>query len=266
MNRLEASIAGLVERDECGLAPYITAGDGGLERTLATLHALEQAGAACVELGVPFSDPIADGPVLQAAAQRSLDAGTTLDGVLELVSRFRAGGGRLPILLFSYSNPLLHRGLENSAQALAQAGADGLLVPDLPVEEMSPWAAAARAEDLATVAFVTPTTSDARIVRAAELSRGFVYVIGRTGITGGHTELGPETQEFLARVAERCSLPLGVGFGIRNAQQVAALAEHATLAIVGSALVQHVHEAGERGLDPAGAAGEFLTALNARQV
>ena len=262
MNRLEQAVAGLVAEGRCGLAPYVTAGDGGLDLTLDVLHALEEAGASCVELGVPFSDPIADGPVLQAAAQRALDAGTTVDGILDLVRRFRAGGGTLPILFFSYSNPLFVRGLEGAARELADAGADGLLVPDLPVEEMGPWSGAATAAGLAPVGFVTPTTSDARVARAAEASRGFVYVIGRTGITGARTELGDAaTQEFLGRVAARSCLPLGVGFGIRSADQVAAVAPHAALAIVGSALVQHLFEARSQGGDPAQAARGFLDGL-----
>lgn len=262
MNRLGASIAALVDQDACGIAPYVTAGDGGLSLTLDVLHALEAAGAACVELGVPFSDPIADGPILQAAAQRALDAGTTVDGILDLVARFRAAGGALPILFFSYSNPLFVRGIAGAAQELAGAGADGLLVPDLPVEEMGPWSEAATTAGLAPVGFITPTTSEARVVRVAEVSRGFVYVIGRTGITGARTDLADATtQAFLARVKERSSLPLGVGFGIRSADQVAAIKPHATLAIVGSALVRHLHEVAEAGDDVAAAAGTFVTAL-----
>lgn len=262
MNRLEARVGELVARGECGLAPYVTAGDGGLERTLDVLHALEAAGAACVELGVPFSDPIADGPVLQEAAQRALAAGTNVDGVLDLVARYRRAGGELPILLFTYSNPLLVRGLESAAAGMREAGADGLLVPDLPLEEMEPWSAAATEAGLAPVGFATPTTSDRRITRVAELSRGFVYVIARTGITGARTDLADErTQAFLARVRACSSLPLGVGFGIRSADQVAAVTPHAALAIVGSALVKHLHETGSGGGDVAAAAGEFLAAL-----
>ena len=262
MNRLEAAVAELVDRGACGLAPYVTAGDGGLSRTLDVLHALEEAGAACVELGVPFSDPIADGPILQAAAQRSLEAGTSVDGILDLVARFRAAGGGLPILLFSYSNPLFVRGIAGAAQELAAAGADGLLVPDLPVEEMGPWSEAAVAAGLAPVGFVTPTTTEARVLRAAEASRGFVYVIGRTGITGARTDLADAaTQSFLARVKQASRLPLGVGFGIHSADQVAAITPHATLAIVGSALVQHLHEAVEAGGDVPAAAGDFLARL-----
>lgn len=264
-NRLEQVTSALASAGRCGIAPYVTAGDGGLDRTLAVLHALEDAGAACVELGVPFSDPIADGPVLQAAAQRALDGGTTLDGILDLVRRYRDAGGKLPILAFSYVNPLLRRGAAVTARALADAGADGLLVPDLPVEEGSELREAALEVGLAPVFFVTPTTSDVRVRRAAEASRGFLYVIGRTGITGASTDLGAETQQFLARVKELSDVPLGVGFGLRTPEQVAVVARHASLAIVGSALVAHIHEAAQGTQDPntaaARAAHDFVTNL-----
>ena len=246
-NRLERATADLAARRECGIAPYVTAGDGGLVRTLAVLHALERAGAACVELGIPFSDPIADGPILQAAASRSLQGGTTFDGILDLLRAYRDEGGALPVLAFTYANPLLRRGPGQAPRALAEAGFDGLLVPDLPLEEDALEAGELRAatleEGLAPVFFVTPTTSDERARRADELSRGFVYVIGRTGITGRRTELDERVSAYLERVRGLCAKPLGVGFGIASAEQVAAVARRAELAIVGSALVQHVHEA-----------------------
>jgi len=264
-DRLQKVTSALAAAGDCGIAPYVTAGDGGLDRTLAVLHALEDAGSACVELGVPFSDPIADGPILQAAAQRALDAGTTLDGILELVRRFRDAGGTLPILIFSYVNPLLRRGAARVARSLAEAGADGLLVPDLPVEEGRELRDAVLEAGLAPIFFVTPTTSDERARRAAEASRGFLYVIGRTGITGASTTLGADVQEYLARMRALCDLPLGVGFGLRTPEQVTAVARHATLAIVGSALVEHIHRAADGAQHPdtaaAQAAHEFVTNL-----
>jgi tryptophan synthase alpha chain len=253
-NRLEAVVAALAARGAIGVAPYVTAGDGGLARTLAVLHGLEQAGAACVELGVPFSDPIADGPLLQAAAQRALEAGTTLDGVLDVVRAYRAEGGRLPLLAFSYLNPLLRGGLARTAARLAEAGLDGTLVPDLPVEEADELRAASAAHGLAPVFFATPTTSDARIAAASRASRGFLYVIGRTGITGAATALGGDALAFLARARAHADKPLGVGFGIRSAEQIAALRGHASLAIVGTALVQHIHDAAQGAADPLAAA------------
>ena len=230
-----------------GLAPYVTAGDGGLETTLAVLRALDRAGASCAELGLPFSDPIADGPVLQAAADRALAAGTTFDGVLGMLARFREKSA-LPVVIMSYANPLLRRGWEASARAIREAGGSGLLVADLPVEEGDAMRAAAEDAGLAPIFFVSPTTSEARMTRAIEASRGFVYAIGRFGVTGARTTLDPAAQAFLARVRERSNgLPVAVGFGIATAEDVRAAVEHADLAIVGSALVQRIHEAFEAG-------------------
>lgn len=261
MSRLEAAVGELAGRGALGVAPYVTAGDGGLARTKLVLHALERAGATCVELGIPFSDPIADGPALQEAAQRSLAAGTTLEGVLDTVRAYRGGGGELPILAFTYANPLMRRGPEAAARMLAEAGVDGILVPDLPVEEADVLFEPARRAGLSTVAFVTPTTSEARTRAAAAASRGFLYVIGRLGITGARTELGGETLEYLERVRACADVPLGVGFGLAAPDQVAALKGHATLAIVGTALVRHVHAAGADDAVAAAAAETFVRGL-----
>ncbi len=231
-----------------GLAPYVTAGDGGMATTLAVLRALDAAGAACVELGVPFSDPIADGPILQAAAERSLAAGTTLDRILDMVRELRAGSrgeppSELPVVLFSYVNPLVRRGWKLAARMAAEAGADGWLVPDLPVEEADAMRAAALEEELAPIFFVAPTTSDSRMRAAADASRGFLYAIGRFGVTGAHTGLDQRALAFLARLRNLTELPLAVGFGLQTGAHVRAVLEHADLAVVGSALVQHIHEA-----------------------
>lgn len=266
-NRLIAATAALRESGATRVAPYLTAGDGGLDRTLELLFAVERAGAACVELGVPFTDPIADGPVLQAAAARSLDAGTTIDGIEDTVRAFRARGGDVPILAFSYLNPLMNGGAEGGLAkrfaSLAEAGFDGLLVPDLPIEEAAPVAALAERNGLAAVLFVAPTTIDERLVRAAEATRGFLYVVGRTGVTGAATSMSTDTDHYLARVrALAGDMPLGVGFGIRTPEQVAAVGAHAELAIVGSALVAAIHDAADaHPADPTAAAVRCATAF-----
>jgi len=266
-NRLVARLDAEKRAGRRGVAPFLTAGDGGLERTLACLRALDRAGAACAELGLPFSDPIADGPVLQAAADRALEAGTTYASVCELLRAFRAGDAHhpasaLPIAIMSYSNPLLVRGLERSARELASAGADAWLVPDVPLEEGDELRAAGAAAGLACIAFVSPTTDDARLERAAHASRGFLYAIGRFGVTGTSTDLDGDAQSFLARVREACGeLPLAVGFGIDTPAKVRAAVRHADLAIVGSALVQHVHEVGGDACAAAGAAEHFVRDL-----
>ena len=271
-SRLEATLDGLRAEARVGLAPYVTAGDGGLATTLAVLHALEESGASVVELGIPFSDPIADGPVFQAAAQRSLEQGTQLSGVLALVRRYRSQGGALPLLAFSYLNPLLSGGLRQTCQALADAGMDGVLVPDLPVEEAAALREVCEAVHLDTVFFVTPTTSDERMAKAAQASRGFLYVVGRVGVTGASTDLEQDGGAYLARVRKAAGdMPLGVGFGIHSASQVQALAGQAQLAIVGSAMVKRIHaavSASPPGADAAGAgaaaAREYVAELLGR--
>lgn len=259
-NRLVRCTTDLRRSGRTGLAPYLTAGDGGLERTLELLHACEECGAACVELGIPFSDPIADGPVLQTAAQRALASGTTLDGVMGIVERFRSNGGTLPVIAFSYLNPLLQSPGDDAFAALAKAGFDGLLIPDLPVEEAAPVSSAAEANGLALSLFCAPTTSSERLELAASATRGFLYVVGRTGVTGAKTSVEGAGSEYLDRVRRAVpGVPLGVGFGLRSAAQVAAVAPFAELAIVGSAFVDAVHSA--RAGDPIVAARSFLNDL-----
>jgi tryptophan synthase alpha chain len=256
LERLEHRLGALRASRRKGLAPYVTAGDGGTRTTLAVLRALDKAGCACVELGVPFSDPIADGPVLQAAAGRALAAGATLDAVLDIVRELRAGSddappSDLPVVLFSYANPLLRRGWSATARLAADAGADGWLVPDLPLEEADAMRRASADAGLAPIFFVAPTTSDERARAAARASRGFLYAIGRFGVTGATTGVDERALAFLARARALCPIPLAVGFGLRDPEQVRAVLAHADLAIVGSALVQHVHERTRDLADPA---------------
>lgn len=240
-NRLEQRTRELRARGQRALAPYVTAGDGGLDTTLAVLHALDEARVACIELGFPFSDPIADGPVLQAAAQRALEQGTTFEGVLAMVAGFRASGAETPIVAMGYVNTLARRGWTRSLERLARAGVDGVLAADLPVEEAGELCDAARAHDLCPIFFASPTSSAERIARSVRSSRGFLYTIPRTGVTGRATDFDDDTARFLTSVREFAGdLALGVGFGIRTGSQVRAVAQHADLAIVGSALVERV--------------------------
>ncbi|MDP6519586.1 MAG: tryptophan synthase subunit alpha [Planctomycetota bacterium] len=252
-----------VLRDQCarGIAPYITAGDGGLACTLEVLHALDRGGAHCVELGLPFSDPIADGPVLQAASTRALAAGTSLTGTLEMLRAFRQAGGRVPIALMSYANPLMRHGLSETALRVAQAGADALIVPDIPLEEGALLEQACAEAALCPIFFAAPTSNDDRIIQAGARSRGFLYVVGRVGVTGGGTTFDSETQTFLARARALSAAPIAVGFGIATAADVRAAVEHADLAIVGTALVRHLHACGSNPGERAAAASAFLAEL-----
>ncbi|HIG86699.1 MAG TPA: tryptophan synthase subunit alpha [Planctomycetes bacterium] len=246
------------------IAPYLTAGDGGFERSLAVMHAIEKAGAVCLELGLPFSDPLADGPILQAAAQRSLAEGMTPVRTLELIRTYREEGGLMAVLLFSYINPLLVGlgGLGASAERLAEAGGDGFVVPDLPPELAQELQDPCAELDLGTVFFATPRSSPARIRAAAEASTGFLYCVGRTGVTGQRTCFDAEVLGWLDQVrALAGSTPLTVGFGVAEPADISALAGHTDLAISGSALVQLLHRTGGSPQDGAQAAHDFVAAL-----
>lgn len=261
-NRLAKCTAELRAAGRRGLSPYITAGDGGLDRSLALLHTLEAAGAHCCELGVPFSDPIADGPVLQAAADRALEAGTNVDGIFAMVRRFREEGGTLPIALMSYCNPLGHRGWNEVCAEAVEVGIDAFILPDLPVEEGAPVRAAADAAGLCTIFFAAPTSPDERIRAAVQASQGFLYVVGRTGVTGAGTTFDASAQDFLQRVAALAGgLPTAVGFGISSAADVRAATEHADLAIVGTALVRAIFAAGADDAAAIAVADQFVRDL-----
>ncbi len=260
-NRIERAVLALQEQGRAGIAPYVTAGDGGLETTRAVLLALEAGGATCVELGVPFSDPIADGPVLQVAAQRSLRAGTTLTKILAMVADLRRAGCELPIALFSYANPLYSMGWQQAASASREAGVDAWLVPDIVPFQGVHMQRCAEAEGLACVYFAAPTSSPPRIAIAARASRGFLYAIGRLGVTGQETQLGSTTLNFLRSLRQQTSMPIGVGFGLRTAEQVAAVTEHAELAIVGSAFVERLRARFDTTGSPGAVAEEAHTYL-----
>lgn len=260
--RLQQRIATLRSDKARGLSPFIMAGDGGLARTKALLHALEASGATCCELGLPFSDPIADGPILQAAATRALAHGTDHKSVLAMVQQFREEGGTLPIVLMSYCNPLIKMGWDASAKAAAIAGVDAFAIPDLPPEEATQVANAAREHGIGMVFFAAPTSSDARIQQAAEQSTGFLYIVGRVGITGTKTKFDNTVTQFLERVnALVGETPTAMGFGISSAHDVQSATRFVDLAIVGSALVQHIHQAGPADEAAVAAAKDFITAL-----
>jgi len=227
---------------ELGLVAYITAGDPALEASEHIALALAEAGADVIELGVPFSDPVADGPVIQRASERALRSGTTLSGVLELVKRLRTKT-QVPLLLFSYYNPVLQMGLEKFAAAAADAGADGALITDVTPEEAGEYRGAMRARGLDTVFLAAPTSTDARLKMIAEASTGFLYLISRTGVTGTKDALAEELPALARRVRAATPLPIAVGFGISLPEHVSLLGGLADAAVVGSALVVEIEKA-----------------------
>lgn len=240
-SRIEARFRELREQKRKGLVVYLTAGDPSLEATGELLAAIARAGADVIELGVPFSDPLADGPVIQRASERALEAGATLGKILERLPAWREKV-RAPMILFSYYNPVLQYGLEKFARDAAKAGAAGALMVDVTAEEAGPYLRAMRAENLDTVFLASPTSPDERLARAAELSTGFLYLISRTGTTGERSRISSSLRPLVERVRKFTSLPLAVGFGISNPQQVREVTALADAAVVGSAIVHAIEE------------------------
>jgi len=242
VTRIERKFQRLGEAGEMGLIAYVTAGDPSLDATEKIVLAAAEAGADVIELGVPFSDPVADGPTIQRASERALRSGTTLAGVLGLVRRIRAHS-EVPLVLFSYFNPILQMGLEQFAAAAADAGADGVLATDLTPEEASEYRAAMRARGLDTIFLGAPTSTDARLEKISACSSGFLYLISRTGVTGAREALPEELPALVRRARQLTKLPIAVGFGISLPTHVTVLGGIADAAVVGSALVAEIEKA-----------------------
>jgi len=240
--RIAQRFRNLAEAGELGLIAYVTAGDPSLDATEQIVLAAAAAGADVIELGVPFSDPVADGPTIQRASERALRGGTTLAGVIELVRRLRARTD-VPFVLFSYFNPILQMGLEKFAAAAAAAGADGALATDLTPEEAGEYRAAMRAHGLDTIFLAAPTSTDERLALISEASSGFLYLISRTGVTGERDALPEDLPALARRVRRFTKLPLAVGFGISQPAHVSVLGGIADAAVVGSALVAEIEKA-----------------------
>ncbi|HUJ32797.1 MAG TPA: tryptophan synthase subunit alpha [Candidatus Acidoferrum sp.] len=227
---------------ELGLVAYITAGDPSLEASEKIVLAAAGAGADVIELGVPFSDPVADGPTIQRASERALRSGTTLSDVLDLVSRLR-GHTQVPLVIFSYFNPILQMGIEKFADSAAAAGADGVLATDLTPEESQDYRAILRARGLDTIFLAAPTSTDARLATISDASSGFLYLISRTGVTGAREALPEELPGLVRRIRRFTSLPVAVGFGVSLPTHVTVLGGIADAAVVGSALVAEIEKA-----------------------
>jgi tryptophan synthase alpha chain len=241
------------------LVVYLTCGDPDLRTTREVALAAIEAGAQVIELGVPFSDPVADGPVIQRASERALKSGTNLEQVLKLAAEIREVSQSAGLIIFSYLNPILRMGLEKFCKVARHAGLDGVLVTDLPVEESETYLRAARAHDLATVFLAAPTSTDERLKRIAEASSGFVYAVSRTGVTGARKELADDARKLVARLRKFTRLPIAVGFGISGPEQVAVVGEFADAAVIGSAIVQAIETNPGR---EAAAVAEFIKALS----
>jgi len=237
VSRIGEAFAHLRKDRRTGLITYVTAGDPDVQRSAAILQALDRAGADVIEVGVPFSDPLADGPVIQRATERALAAGGSLTVVLDMLERVRPTL-RVPLVVFTYANPVLRMGIENFGRRAAQVGVDGVLVLDLPIEEAGEFREVMAGRGIDMIFLLSPTTTPERIRRAAELGRGFLYGISRLGVTGARDHVAPGAQELAARIRAETSLPLALGFGISRPEHVRQVGQWADAAVVGSGLVQ----------------------------
>ena len=240
MSRIDRRFEALAAAGRTALIPYVTAGDPAPELTVPIMHALVEGGADVIELGVPFSDPMADGPVIQRASERALARGTGLARVLEMVSEFRARDVATPVVLMGYANPIEAMGATAFAERAAQAGVDGVLVVDYPPEEAEEFAALLAARDMAPIFLLSPTTPPARIEKVAGVARGYVYYVSLTGVTGAAHLDTADVARHLDEIRRHTGLPVGVGFGIRDAASARALAAHADAVVIGSRIIQEI--------------------------
>jgi tryptophan synthase alpha chain len=243
-----------------GMIVYVTCGDPDLATTREIVLAAIEAGADVIELGVPFSDPVADGPVIQRASERALRRGVSLAQVLKLAAEVREHAQSAGLIVFSYLNPILRMGMEKFCAVARHAGVDGALVTDLPVEEAGEYLREMKAHDLAPVFLAAPTSTDPRLKRIAQASRGFVYAVSRTGVTGQRQQLSEDARKLVRRLRRVTRLPIAVGFGISTPEQFAEVGEFADAAVVGSAIVETVER--NRGREAA-AVGEFVKHVSA---
>ncbi|MFY0543072.1 tryptophan synthase subunit alpha [Brevibacillus sp. H7] len=237
------------DRSKTRFIPFITVGDPNLEASFHLVHALVEAGSDLIELGVPYSDPLADGPTIQRASQRALANRVAMPDALHFVGRLRQSGIRIPLVLFSYYNPVLQYGLDRFFADLAESGADGIVIPDLPVEENEEATKAAGRYGIHIISLVAPT-SEARISKIGRQASGFLYCVSSLGVTGTRSQLREDLADFLEKVKANTSVPTAVGFGISTPEQVRELAPHADGIIVGSAIVQEIERNQELLRDP----------------
>jgi tryptophan synthase alpha chain len=241
MNRIDSTFARLKQQKARGLIAYITAGDPSPERTVELILALEAGGADLIELGVPFSDPIADGPVIQKAGERALRAGTTVAKTLDMIRELRRKS-EIALIVFSYLNPILRYGFERFAEDAAQAGADGALLTDLNIEEAGPYLDQMRKHSLHPVFLVSQTTPQDRLRELAQSSAGFVYLVSRAGVTGERDRVSGQAVRLIEKARRVTDLPLAVGFGLSKPEHMRVLAPYADAAVVGSAFMRVVEE------------------------
>jgi tryptophan synthase alpha chain len=260
VSRLQRTFDHLRSEGRKGLVAYVSGGDPDFDQSLAVLNGLARGGADVIEIGVPFSDPIADGPVIQRASERALAAGGGLLPTLELARQLRERSD-VPVVLFTYLNPVLRRGFDDFAARAAAAGVDGVLVLDLPIEESSSTSASLRGRGLDQIFLVSPTTTDERIREAGRHGRGFLYAISRLGVTGATVSVATSAEPLVRRIRAATDTPVALGFGISHPDHVREVQRYADAAVVGSALVDAIDRAAKRGEDLERAAATYIAWL-----
>jgi tryptophan synthase alpha chain len=261
LGRIEDAFNELDRQGKKGFIPFITAGDPDLETTSQMLIELAHAGATVIELGVPFSDPMADGPVIQRASERALKHHVSVGDILGVVANVRRTI-ETPIILFSYFNPLLQFGVKRLAEEAKAAGVDGVLVTDLSPEEAADFETELRANDLDMIFLIAPTSTDARLKLVAQHARGFIYAVSRAGVTGERSSVSVEAERLVNRMRKFSSLPIAVGFGISNAEQVKDVQRYADAVVIGSAIVAEIERLQGGNAELAKSVGEFVRRLH----
>ncbi len=259
-NRIEEKFNKLITENRSGFIPFIVAGDPDLRTTKDLILLLAEKDAAVIELGVPFSDPVADGVTIQASAERALKNYISVKDVLRIVAEVRETGCETPIILFSYFNPILQFGLENFADAAKENGVDGILITDLIPEEAGEFHSILAEKDLSLIMLAAPTSSDERLKKICEKASGFVYAVSRAGVTGARNEMSSEAETLVGRLRKFTDLPVAVGFGISTFEQMQETLEYADAAVVGSAIVAEIFRVRESD-DLIGGVGKFLDEL-----
>lgn len=259
MSRIQSVLSALAEQGRKGLIPFITAGDPSPELTVPLMHALVEGGADIIELGVPFSDPMADGPVIQRASERAVAKGVGLRRVLQFVKEFRDTDSDTPVVLMGYANPIEHMGAQAFIEAAAQAGVDGVLVVDYPPEECEDFAAAMKEKGLDPIFLLAPTSTPDRIAQVGKVASGYVYYVSLKGVTGsGHLDLDAVAKK-IPEIKEHVRVPVGVGFGIRDAATAKAIASVSDAVVIGSRIIQELENTPPEGAEQA--VRGFLTGI-----
>ena len=266
MSRIAAVFQQLQSTRRSALIPFVTAGDPAPAQTVAIMHALVRGGADVIELGVPFSDPMADGPVIQRSSERALKHGVGLNDVLQYVTEFRKTDAKTPVVLMGYANPIERMGLAAFAKKAKAAGVDGVLIVDYPPEESAPWLEALSGLGIDPIFLLSPTSSDARIERVAKVASGYIYYVSLKGVTGAANIDTKDVEAMMRRIRAKTALPVGVGFGIRDAATAQRVASCADAVVIGSRIVQEIFEAppAEIGARVEKLVREFRTALDAK--